>query len=195
VTGLSSRRKSPQRRPDASREPARDRALVSLNIPTVMDIEASGFGKGSYPIEVGYVLASGRRFCSLIRPRAEWTHWDEEAERLHGISRIQAERHGRPVEAICERLTQDLRGEVVYTDAWAQDWAWINLLYDSCDRLVPFRMESVRTLIDDARIASWHPTLEAARRELVMTRHRASSDAATIQLALCRLLGESSAAA
>ena len=27
--------------------------------PAVLDIEASGFGRGSYPIEVGFVLANG----------------------------------------------------------------------------------------------------------------------------------------
>ena len=29
--------------------------------PIVIDVEASGFGKGSYPIEVGVVLPDGSR--------------------------------------------------------------------------------------------------------------------------------------
>ena len=35
--------------------------------PAVLDIEASGFGVGSYPIEVGFVLPDGQSYCSLLR--------------------------------------------------------------------------------------------------------------------------------
>ena len=51
--------------------------------PAVLDVEASGFGRESYPIEVGYVLSGGQTYCSLIRPLPEWTHWDPQAERVH----------------------------------------------------------------------------------------------------------------
>ena len=56
-------------------------------LPCVIDIEASGFGRRSYPIEVGYVLPDGRAVCMLIRPAVEWEHWDESAARTHGITR------------------------------------------------------------------------------------------------------------
>ena len=46
--------------------------------PYIIDVEASGFGNGSYPIEVGVVLNNGEKFCTLIVPAANWTHWDEE---------------------------------------------------------------------------------------------------------------------
>jgi hypothetical protein len=35
----------------------------------VIDVEASGFGRGSYPIEVGFVLPDGEAVCTLVRPR------------------------------------------------------------------------------------------------------------------------------
>ena len=41
----------------------------TADVPTILDLEASGFGRDSYPIEVGYVLPDGSSFCSLIRPR------------------------------------------------------------------------------------------------------------------------------
>ena len=53
--------------------------------PSIMDIEASGFGRSSYPIEVGYVLGDGSSFCTLIRPLPSWTHWDASAESVHHI--------------------------------------------------------------------------------------------------------------
>lgn len=58
-----------------------------IEAPTVVDVEASGFGRASYPIEVGFVLPNGHSFCSLIYPEPEWTHWDPQAETIHHISR------------------------------------------------------------------------------------------------------------
>ncbi len=79
----------------------------------VLDIEASGFGRGSYPIEVGFVDAQGGAFCSLIRPEPDWLHWDASAEALHGISREALQRHGRPPAWVADQLNQRLAGQVV----------------------------------------------------------------------------------
>ena len=57
-------------------------SATALDAPTVLDIEASGFGRGSYPIEIGYCLPNGDTFCTLIKPEPEWQHWDAEAEKL-----------------------------------------------------------------------------------------------------------------
>lgn len=42
--------------------------------PLIIDLEASGFGRDSYPIEVGVALDYDRKFCSLIRPQPQWAH-------------------------------------------------------------------------------------------------------------------------
>lgn len=81
---------------------------MSLHRPCILDIEASGFGASSDPIEVGHVLADGRSRCTLIRPREGWTHWDPRAEALHGISRETLLRHGRPVAEVARTLNADL---------------------------------------------------------------------------------------
>ncbi|WP_221893836.1 hypothetical protein [Bathymodiolus japonicus methanotrophic gill symbiont] len=47
--------------------------------PNVIDIEASGFGVTSYPIEIGIVLSSGKKYCSLIQQAPGWTYWSVEA--------------------------------------------------------------------------------------------------------------------
>ena len=47
------------------------------SLPCVIDIEASGVGRRSYPIEVGYVMPDARAVCMLIRPADDWQHWDE----------------------------------------------------------------------------------------------------------------------
>ena len=61
-------------------------------LPAILDMEASGFGRDSYPIEVGYVLPDGRTRCTLIRPAPHWVHWDPAAEQLHHIPRAAVRR-------------------------------------------------------------------------------------------------------
>ena len=63
----------------------------------VIDIEASGFGRHSYPIEIGYVRSDSESWCSLVRPADDWQHWDDQAERVHGIARPCLLQHGRAV--------------------------------------------------------------------------------------------------
>lgn len=55
--------------------------MTRIDDPLIIDVDASGFGDTSYPIEVGVALEQGRKFCTLISPAPERTHWDEAAER------------------------------------------------------------------------------------------------------------------
>ena len=34
-------------------------SIVAFKLPPIIDVEASGFGRGSFPIEVGFVMADG----------------------------------------------------------------------------------------------------------------------------------------
>jgi DNA polymerase III epsilon subunit-like protein len=156
--------------------------------PCVIDIEASGFGRNSYPIEVGYVLPDGRAACMLIRPATQWTHWDEGAERIHGITRATLVAHGRALQDVAAKLNQDLAGMIVYCDGWAYDYVWLAALFEQAGMQPAFKLESVRALLDERRLAR----LDRARREAVaemgLTRHRASNDARALQRALIRIL-------
>lgn len=160
-----------------------------MRVPAVIDIEASGFGRGSYPIEVGYVLPDGRRFCTLIRPQAEWQHWDTTAERVHRIPKALLHTRGRTPAEVCKRLDADLGGRVVYSDAWSHDLSWLHCLYDAAASTPAFRLESIRSLLGEHDVAGWHPAREAAARGLRGERHRASVDALAVQHAFCRLKG------
>jgi hypothetical protein len=158
-----------------------------LTPPAVIDIEASGFGPRSYPIEVGYVLMDGRARCTLVRPPLHWTHWDNSAEKVHGISRGTLLQHGREVSQVAGWLNDDLAGQTVYCDGWAHDYAWLARLFDEAGCAPRFKLESVARLLDDTRLAR----LDAARREAVaelgLARHRASNDARALQKALGRV--------
>jgi hypothetical protein len=45
--------------------------------PVIVDIEASGFGVGSYPVEIGYVDSKGDVWSAQVQPHADWLHWDK----------------------------------------------------------------------------------------------------------------------
>jgi hypothetical protein len=155
--------------------------MASAEPPAFLDIEASGFGRDSYPIEIGFVLPDGHAWCTLVRPEPEWVHWDDGAQALHGISRDTAERHGRPAIDVARELNRRLHGLVVYCDGWAHDYAWLARLYEAAGRAPSFRLEHLRRLLDEDTAARW----QAARRSVLAQRpdprHRASSDARVLQ--------------
>ena len=159
-------------------------------LPCVLDVEASGLGRHSYPLEVGFVLPDGAASCTLVRPQPDWTHWDAGAERLHGITREQALLHGRSVQAVATLLNQRLGGMVVYSDGWGHDYAWLAKLFDAAGMRAQFRLEHLRVLLDEAQQSRFDAALAWAREELRAPRHRASNDARALQVALRRVLGE-----
>lgn len=160
---------------------------VTAPVPPVMDIEASGFGRGSYPIEIGFVLPDGQSDCMLIHPVPEWQHWDPAAEQLHHISRETLMIHGRPVADVAERLNARLAGMTMYSDGWGNDFTWLSTLFDAAARRPAFRLESLMKLLDDRELERWDRVKEAVFHEATQQRHRASADARLLQATVARL--------
>lgn len=156
--------------------------------PAVLDIEASGLGRNSYPIEVGCVLSDGRSFCSLIKPEPEWTHWDPAAEQLHHISRDLVVHKGRSALEVAQLLNTQLRGQTVYSDGWANDYSWINALFEVADLSPYFKLENLRSLLREDELSQWHGMKQQVCMELGEQRHRASNDARLLQRTLQRLI-------
>lgn len=158
--------------------------------PAVLDVEASGFGRNSYPIEIGFVLADGHSYCTLIRPESHWTHWDASAEAAHHIARALLLVRGRPVQEVARALNQQLHGLTVYSDGWANDYSWLGLLFDAADMHPTFKLDNLRALLTDAQADQWHTVKAEISRERGAQRHRASADARLLQLTLLRLRGK-----
>jgi hypothetical protein len=161
--------------------------LPDAALPCVLDIEASGFGRGSYPIEIGFVLPDGTAYCSLIRPDESWTHWDDAAERIHGISRALLQRHGRSAVAVAADLNERLAGREVYCDNWAHDYAWLARLFDLADAQPAFHLRHLRELLSETAVARFDRARDEVALGLRLQRHRASSDARVLQLSVARV--------
>lgn len=149
--------------------------------PIIIDVEASGFGKGSYPVEVGVVLPDGSRHCYLITPARTWNSWDAEAEEIHGISRELLLTYGRPLQDVAWRLNELLRNKTVYSDAWAFDMSWLGKLYDAANMQQRFRVAGIAELIDEQQRSCWHEVKREVAEEMGLRRHRASGDARILQ--------------
>jgi hypothetical protein len=157
-------------------------------IPIIIDVEASGFGAGSYPIEVGIAMPEGNDFCCLVRPEPSWTRWDEETEQVHGITQEILFRHGKPVTEVARLLNQILEDNFVYSDGWGYDQTWLRLLFHHAGIDQKFQLEPLTAIMSDHQMRVWERTKWGVIREFNLQRHRASSDAKILQLTYLRSL-------
>ncbi len=156
--------------------------------PIVIDVEASGFGIGSYPIEVGFALADRTTHCRLVKPCDDWLHWSEDAQAVHQVTRDQLFVSGWNVTDMAGWLNESFETATVYSDAWAHDMSWLGKLFDRANMSPTFRVESILTLLDSSQIDRWDATKSHVATLLDVKRHRASSDALIIQHTLVMLL-------
>lgn len=160
-----------------------------LQPPPIIDVEASGFGRGSYPIEVGCVLPDGRTYCALIQPIAEWQHWDLSAEAIHGISREDLREHGLPPLSVAIRLNTLLRGLTVYTDAWGHDYVWLAALHEAAGVPPAYHLEQLSRITPQIEARQWLEVRNDVERSLQVRRHRASADARVLQMTWMCVMG------
>ncbi|MEP7702449.1 hypothetical protein [Paraglaciecola sp. 25GB23A] len=150
-------------------------------VPIIIDVEASGFGAHSYPIEVGVIKPNGERFCSLIRPQDDWLHWDEQAQQCHGISRPLLQKNGRSVTQVCAELNEFLQGQTAYSDGWVVDQPWLITLFYAANIKMAFSISPLEMLLSEMQMNLWHHTKDSLLAKTTQPRHRASHDAALIQ--------------
>lgn len=149
--------------------------------PGILDFEASGFGDEGYPIEVGVVLPDGRKYCSLITPQPDWTHWDAGAANLHGITRDMLAARGRSTRAVAEDLNTLVGGGAIYSDGWAVDSSWLVKLFFAAGLKPCFRLSPLESILNERQMHDWHIAKQSVLAEYPDKRHRASFDAFVIQ--------------
>lgn len=149
--------------------------------PTILDIEASGFGAHSYPIEVGVVRSDGERYCKLIKPFDDWDFWQDSAQDVHGISRADLYEYGINGTQICLELNAFLANEVAYSDGWVVDSPWLSTLFERSQVQMQFTLSSLELILKEAQMEQWHTVKDEVIDSLSLARHRASNDALIIQ--------------
>lgn len=150
-------------------------------LPTILDVEASGFGAASYPIEIGVVRYDGAKWCKLIRPFDDWVHWDKKAEALHGISLEMLNTHGVEPVRVCRELNSFLGNTIAYSDGWVVDNPWLIKLYAAAQIDMLFSCRALEYILKQGQMDIWHQEKNRLAKELDTRRHRASADALLIQ--------------
>ncbi len=150
-------------------------------LPCFLDFEASGFGAGSYPIEVAWSLPTEEIECYLIHPAREWVHkgvWDIAAEHLHGISFASLEREGRDLVWVCERMNAQLSDQVVFCDGLVYDIFWLQRLFEAADDSPTFTLASLQEYCFDLGLGArqYEILSEKARKRAGGNAHRADAD-------------------
>ncbi len=156
--------------------------------PFIIDVEASGFGIDSYPIEVGIVLEQDVKFCTLITPVDEWKHWDKSAEQIHGITRDCLFQYGKSVQKVALELNGLLKNKTIYSDGWVVDKPWLITLFQYAQVDMEFYVSPLEMLLSEQQMLIWDKTKQEVIEEEKLIRHRASSDAWVIQATFNRTL-------
>ncbi len=149
--------------------------------PAILDIEASGFGQDSYPIEIGCICSDGSRFCNLIKPLPDWTHWSDSAEKAHGITKHTLLQLGKSPLELTRELNQRLGGMTVYSDGWVVDKPWLMKLFFAVGVQPQFTLSPIEMVMTEEQIMVWDDTRTKVLQTQNQKRHRASFDAYVIQ--------------
>jgi hypothetical protein len=146
----------------------------------ILDFEASGLSKESYPIEVG--LSNGEvNFGSLIKPLPDWKHWCEKAESIHNIKREFLLTEGEQAFAIANRLNNLIQYDEVYCDSLEWDGFWLNVLFSSAGLTPYFKLKDVRELLQEGtKITQYLAIKKDLEDSGLYTLHRALDDARLI---------------
>ncbi len=164
--------------------------MPKVTNPLIIDVEASGFGAHSYPIEIGLAMNEGEKFCTLILPAPDWTHWDDDAEKVHRVPRDILETYGKPMKEVAEKLNEILEGKTVYTDGWVVDKPWLTTLFHAAGIAMKFEVSSLEMILSEPQMNTWHATKDRIIDEMELKRHRASYDAIIIQETFKRTLAD-----
>ncbi|MEM8771944.1 MAG: hypothetical protein AAGD92_09885 [Pseudomonadota bacterium] len=142
-----------------------------------LDLEASGLGAGSWPIEVGWCFEQGAPETLLIAPDASWSDaaWDPQAEALHGLTLEKLRAKGASPEAVCKRINAAIGDALVYSDAPDWDGFWLYRLFGSA------KVRQRFNLLDFSDLLTACPAdqINAARAKadaLAPHQHRAAAD-------------------
>ena len=151
----------------------------------VIDFEASGLSRLSYPIEVG--LTNGcTDYQALIKPMRHWNYWSDEAESVHKISRTQIQRKGIEPAQVAQELNHRLSGKVAYCDSVQWDGFWCNILYADNAIHCKFEIRDISELITDSdeKLSTFLAERAKLEQSGQVTLHRALDDAKIIRTAL-----------
>lgn len=150
----------------------------------IIDLEASGLDRKSYPIEVG--ITNGTISAQwLISPEKNWTFWCEKAAKIHNIPRQLLLSEGLPIKQVCHELNEILDQSTVYSDAQEWDSFWLQVLFNAANTPQAFTVKSIEVFLKTPTLINQYiDKKQAVLDQGVYQYHRALDDAKIIYTAL-----------
>lgn len=147
-----------------------------------IDLEASGLGASSWPIEVGWCFPNTEPETYLIAPAEDWPDeaWDKQAEALHGVSQSMLHKKGQPIDQVCRRLNEALDGVDVFSDAPDWDAFWLYRLFSAAGEKQGFGLKDFGELLREFTSESVSAAISNASKT-TPHRHRAREDVLHMQ--------------
>lgn len=153
----------------------------------ILDFEASGLDQASYPIEIAF-WQHGQVHSWLILPEPTWEYWCTTAEGMHGISREDLLRYGKPVSTVAMEVNTVMSSHVVYSDAANWDDFWLHRLYEAANITPGFEIASIFMLLDPHERDSFLQEKDTLARSGAYRHHRAGEDVKLIRQAYLNTL-------
>lgn len=123
---------------------------MNFNVKEIffMDIEASGWKKNSFPIEIAW----GNNFIKknfIIKPAYNWDTdiWEEEAYNIHKIKKEDIKKEGKKISFIIEKMKENLKNKYVFSDSIEKDKIWLNMLLQDLKIDIFFNFLSIEELL------------------------------------------------
>ncbi len=156
--------------------------VASVNKIAFIDLEASGLGPASWPIEVGWCFPDEEPEALLIKPADDWADeaWDHNAEALHGLSQQKLRKNGFGIEEVCQRLNAALGKKEVYSDAPDWDGFWLYRLFSAAGAKQGFDLRDFGELLRSFPPEKVSAAISAAT-QTAPHRHRAREDVLHMQ--------------
>ncbi|MGH1485731.1 MAG: 3'-5' exonuclease [Cellvibrionaceae bacterium] len=154
-----------------------------MSLIATLDIEASGIHPDSYPIEVGIILPNGDSYCSLIKPAPSWAYWDDDAQKIHGISQDELLSNGKSPTEVAGNLNDILQQTTVFSDCWVLDQPWLIKLFQQAALSQTFTLLDMMHIMSEEDYECLPETKQEIALGLNIERHRATNDARILQLA------------
>jgi hypothetical protein len=164
----------------------------------VIDLEASGLKKNTYPIEVGIYIPTNDGAIEeswLIKPEQDWLdnrEWNEDAAKIHNIPMHELKRDGIPGFEVCNRLNSILSGTTIYSDAPEYDEHWLSVMFDYWGISMHFDIEHIlwpnnlkyRKKLQNVNFEDFRNLKIKYSKKHSLIEHRALGDAKAIGLAI-----------
>ena len=147
-----------------------------------VDVEASGLGPYSWPIEVGWGFHGHEPRAVLVRPHEGWSMqaWEKPAESLHRISPHELVAAGRTALDVALGLNAALADADVYSDAPDYDSFWLYRLYDAAGVRPSYQLRDLGDLLRPLWDGAPDDLVRRAGRAAPHT-HRAADDVRHLQ--------------